>query len=159
MHMYNGRIRLTKLRPRVRSIYPLSPSVLRFTKPPARNQRPRALPTEQILAHLKDHGQLQLTPTLKFPRLALTKCHFSNSKNSKAKGITKILAKRWWYLSEFDLTTKFIFVFVCLLKIITCFCFISLLFHQTSWQSPKGRFPLPRNFNVRSAQNLCSQIK
>ena len=94
MHMYNGRIRLTKLRPRVRSIYPLSPSVLRFTKPPARNQKPRALPTEQILAHLKDHGQLQLTPTLKFPRLALTKCHFSNSKNSKAKGKTKILAKR-----------------------------------------------------------------
>ena len=114
MHMYNGRIRLTKLRPRVRSIYPLSPSVLRFTKPPARNQRPRALPTVQILAHLKDHGQLQLTPTLKFPRLALTKCHFSNSKNSKAKGKTKLLAKRWWYLSEFDLTTKFIFVFVCL---------------------------------------------
>ena len=112
--MYNGRIRLTKLRPRVRSIYLLSPSVLRFTKPPARNQRQRALPTEQILAHSKDHGQLQLTPTLKFPRLPLTKCHFSNSKNSKAKGKTKILAKRWWYLSEFDLTTKFIFVFVCL---------------------------------------------
>ena len=114
MHMYNSRIRLTILRPRVRSIYPLSPSLLRFTKPPARNQRPRALPTEPILAHLKDHGRLQLTPTLKFPRLALAKRHFSNSKNGKAKDKTKILAKRWWYLSEFYLTTKSIFVFVCL---------------------------------------------
>ena len=86
--MYNGRIRLTNLRPRVLSIYPLSPSVLRFTKHPARNQRPRALPP--TLAHLKDHGQLQLTPTLKFPRLALTERHFSNSKKARQKTKKKI---------------------------------------------------------------------
>ena len=109
MHMYNGRIRLTNLRPRVPSIYPLCPSVLRFTKPPARNQRPRALPP--TLAHLKDHGQLQLT--LKFPRLGLTKRHLSNSKKSRQK-TKKKLAKRLWYLSKVYLTTKFIFVFVCL---------------------------------------------
>jgi len=90
MHMYNSRIRLAILRPRERSIYPLSPSVHRFTNPPARNQRRRALPTEPILAHLKDHGQLQLTPTLKFPRLALTKRHFKIAHNK-----VPIISKFW----------------------------------------------------------------